>query len=189
MIRNMHSPPVEMIVKRNIVGMISVENAQIVGLPSSRFQQHSYGLVPASESARLVIATKILGYVSRKVMKGRPSAAELPEELRGLYITSMPEKSVQGSCAFHGPEGCGLDRRIRARICNRYRCLPMQLFLRTADGAPDGPGLLIGAGDDAAPVVATVLADGTRDERPIGLAEEASDSVIADVAAQVPEAL
>ncbi|MEM7188252.1 MAG: hypothetical protein AAF439_01455 [Pseudomonadota bacterium] len=109
------------------------------------------------------------------------------DEIRDLYLTRLPEAAVEGSCAFHGPMGCTLQRNTRADICNRHRCLPLQLFLKSADENDIDAGLLIGAGNDTTPVVATRKTDGSRTERPIGEREYPSEAVVAAVAAQVPD--
>ncbi|MEM1162916.1 MAG: hypothetical protein AAGJ28_18475, partial [Pseudomonadota bacterium] len=123
----------------------------------------------------------------RHVRSLRPKAT--PEEIREIYLSRVPDVAAKDSCVFHGPMGCTLERDTRADICNRHRCLPLQLFLRSASFRAPGAALLIGAGDDGPPVVATLHRDGTRTERAIGPKEEPSDEVVAVVSAQVPEEL
>jgi hypothetical protein len=43
-------------------------------------------------------------------------------EIRALYVDRLPETGTAGSCVFHGPLGCTLERGLRNDICNRYRC-------------------------------------------------------------------
>ena len=38
------------------------------------------------------------------------------------YMSHIPETSTSGSCVYHGPEGCTLDRTLRADICNSFQC-------------------------------------------------------------------
>lgn len=44
------------------------------------------------------------------------------EALYVAYVAHLPERSYEGSCVFHGAEGCALPRPMRADICNSYRC-------------------------------------------------------------------
>jgi hypothetical protein len=44
------------------------------------------------------------------------------DEIIEMYMSFMPERSIQGSCVYHGDEGCTLDRHIRADICNSFQC-------------------------------------------------------------------
>ena len=46
-------------------------------------------------------------------------------------MESVPRKAVQGSCIYHGAQGCTLDRSLRADACNRHYCPPMRGSLRT----------------------------------------------------------
>jgi hypothetical protein len=53
-----------------------------------------------------------------------------------LYLKHLAPLSYRGSCLFHGPRGCTLDRALRAELCNAYYCNGLQNFMRTAP-APD----------------------------------------------------
>jgi hypothetical protein len=46
----------------------------------------------------------------------------------------MPEQAVAGSCAFHGAQGCTLERGFRADICNEYLCPPILAFRAGGQG-------------------------------------------------------
>jgi hypothetical protein len=49
-----------------------------------------------------------------------------------LYLKRLAPLSYRGSCLFHGPEGCTLDRALRAELCNAYYCNGLQNFMKTA---------------------------------------------------------
>ncbi len=51
-----------------------------------------------------------------------------------LYIERVPEEGYEGSCVFHGPQGCTLDRSLRSDVCNSYFCNALRDFVKTADG-------------------------------------------------------
>ncbi len=44
------------------------------------------------------------------------------DDLIELYLSYLPETSTIGSCVYHGPQGCTLDRPWRANICNSFQC-------------------------------------------------------------------
>lgn len=39
-----------------------------------------------------------------------------------VYVDHLPTRHVQGSCAYHGDQGCTLDRDMRSETCNRFAC-------------------------------------------------------------------
>jgi hypothetical protein len=41
------------------------------------------------------------------------------------YMAMIAPRHVQGSCVYHGPQGCVLPRQDRADICNSYACEPL----------------------------------------------------------------
>ena len=45
-----------------------------------------------------------------------------PDTLLQTYLSRIPSTSTAGSCVYHGPQGCTLDRPLRADICNRFQC-------------------------------------------------------------------
>jgi hypothetical protein len=53
-----------------------------------------------------------------------------------LYLKRLAPLSYRGSCLFHGPEGCTLDRALRAELCNAYYCNGLRSFMKT-EPAPD----------------------------------------------------
>lgn len=42
------------------------------------------------------------------------------------YLARLPAQHVRGACGFQGAAGCVLPRALRADICNRYVCAPLQ---------------------------------------------------------------
>jgi hypothetical protein len=45
-----------------------------------------------------------------------------PDEVKASYASRLPERSVEGSCVYHGARGCVLPRTMRAEICNHWQC-------------------------------------------------------------------
>ena len=63
-----------------------------------------------------------------------------------LYIDQMPEVGYEGSCIFHGKQGCTLDRSLRSDVCNSYFCGGLQVYLTGRDTVT--PTMIIaGVGD------------------------------------------
>jgi hypothetical protein len=63
-----------------------------------------------------------------------------------LYIDRVPEVGCEGSCIFHGKQGCTLDRSLRSDVCNSYFCGGLHVYVR--DGDTVTPTIIIvGAGD------------------------------------------
>jgi hypothetical protein len=52
-----------------------------------------------------------------------------------LFIDRVPEDAYQGSCIFHGKQGCTLDRSLRSDVCNSYFCGGLQNYLAGGDPA------------------------------------------------------
>ena len=50
-----------------------------------------------------------------------------------LFLERLAPRSYQGSCLFHGPEGCTLGRPLRAELCNAYYCNGLQDFMKRAE--------------------------------------------------------
>jgi hypothetical protein len=50
-----------------------------------------------------------------------------------LYINRLPADAYQGSCIFHGKQGCTLDRSLRSDVCNTYFCGGLQNYLTGGD--------------------------------------------------------
>jgi hypothetical protein len=64
-----------------------------------------------------------------------------------LYTSRVPEVAYEGSCIFHGAQGCTLDRSLRADICNSYFCKGLTAYLRSR--RRDSPRVILaGKGGD-----------------------------------------
>jgi hypothetical protein len=48
------------------------------------------------------------------------------ESVRNAYIHRLPDVSVEGSCVFHGSQGCVLSRAERNNVCNNFHCFELQ---------------------------------------------------------------
>ena len=44
------------------------------------------------------------------------------ESVADHFLSFIPEQTVEGSCLFHGPAGCGMPRRMRSDMCNTTLC-------------------------------------------------------------------
>lgn len=65
------------------------------------------------------------------------------------YISYLPEQHVQGSCLYHGPDGCALPRQMRSDTCNKYQCRAARDMLKRIETHnPDGVLCLAGKGAD-----------------------------------------
>ena len=70
---------------------------------------------------------------------------DAPTVLR-LYLERVPEVGYEGSCIFHGKQGCTLDRSLRSDVCNSYFCDELESYM--ADGDAVRPTMIIaGVGD------------------------------------------
>jgi hypothetical protein len=50
-----------------------------------------------------------------------------------LYIRRLPQAGYQGSCVFHGEQGCTLPRSLRSDVCNAYFCAGLDAFITGQD--------------------------------------------------------
>jgi hypothetical protein len=64
-----------------------------------------------------------------------------------LYIERVPAEGYDGSCVFHGPQGCTLDRSLRSDVCNSYFCNALRDFVNAARGA-DSVVVVAGNGEE-----------------------------------------
>ena len=77
----------------------------------------------------------------------RESPALDADEMPRLYVERVPAENYEGSCIFHGKQGCALDRRLRSDVCNSYFCGGLQNYLFGGDVAE--PAVVIaGEGSD-----------------------------------------
>ncbi len=47
-----------------------------------------------------------------------------------LYMSHIAEQAYEGSCLFHGRNGCTLAQPLRAELCNQYYCNGLWDFLK-----------------------------------------------------------
>jgi len=52
-----------------------------------------------------------------------------------LYIERVPKVGYEGSCVFHGNQGCTLDRLLRSDVCNSYFCGGLGTYVAGAETA------------------------------------------------------
>lgn len=60
-----------------------------------------------------------------------PSAR--PREIFDAYLSYLGNHTVEGSCVFHGAEGCALPREMRSFVCNEYLCGELCEWLALVD--------------------------------------------------------
>lgn len=76
-----------------------------------------------------------------------------PELGRGAilarYRAMLGPESYEGSCVFHGPAGCRLDRALRSDLCNTFYCTEIKRFLLAHPDAPPRTLLLAHDGTEA----------------------------------------
>lgn len=65
-----------------------------------------------------------------------------PDALVQAYLSRIPAISTTGSCVYHGPQGCTLDRPLRADICNSFQCRFRRELAEAVDRRP-GTGALV----------------------------------------------
>ena len=44
------------------------------------------------------------------------------DEIVAAYMSRIPDETYEGSCVFHGRDGCVLPRQLRSEMCNWYLC-------------------------------------------------------------------
>jgi hypothetical protein len=50
-----------------------------------------------------------------------------------LYVERVPAVGYDGSCVFHGKQGCMLDRSLRSDVCNSYFCSGLASYVTGGD--------------------------------------------------------
>lgn len=96
------------------------------------------------------------GYLDERTM-ARVRAARPELDARAvirLYVDRVPRQGYDGSCIFHGAEGCTLDRSLRSDVCNSYFCSALGNFVTAAD---DAASVVLVSGEGAAARVSPVL--------------------------------
>jgi hypothetical protein len=64
-----------------------------------------------------------------------------------LYIERVPAVGYEGSCVFHGTEGCTLDRSLRSDVCNSYFCMALGNYVKS-DSAATSVMVIAADGDE-----------------------------------------
>jgi len=70
---------------------------------------------------------------------------DLPAVLR-LHIERVPEVGYEGSCIFHGKQGCALDRSLRSDVSNSYFYRGLQVYM-TGDDTVTPTLIIAGVGE------------------------------------------
>ncbi len=71
-----------------------------------------------------------------------------------LYIENVPRVGYDGSCLFHGGQGCTLPRTLRSDVCNSYFCAGLASYLSGGDA--ESPVVVI-AGEGNAMRTSSIL--------------------------------
>ena len=75
-------------------------------------------------------------------------------QIAALYLSRLPDPSVEHSCVYHGAHGCVLPRQERADLCNRYHCNPQSDLLRRFRGMRASAAVIVADDGEAEPRVA-----------------------------------
>jgi hypothetical protein len=82
-----------------------------------------------------------------------------------LYVERVPSDGYDGSCVFHGAQGCTLDRSLRSDVCNSYFCTALGNYVKSG-GAPTDVMVIAGEGDQMRMSVITDSGAAVEDQRP-----------------------
>jgi hypothetical protein len=52
-----------------------------------------------------------------------------------MYLERVPQVGYEGSCLFHGEQGCTLPRSLRSDVCNSYFCGGLGTYVTSGDAA------------------------------------------------------
>lgn len=66
------------------------------------------------------------------------------------YVGAIAPLGYRGSCVFHGPGGCSLERGWRAELCNSYYCNGLKDFLETTPQSGQSITIVTHAGEEIA---------------------------------------
>ncbi len=77
-------------------------------------------------------------YLTRAVLSRVKAEQKIASNasLLDAYLARVPKVAREGSCIFHGDEGCALPRAMRSETCNRFVCSPLKQLGR--DFSNDG---------------------------------------------------
>lgn len=66
-----------------------------------------------------------------------------PEEIIDAYLARLGERTMDSGCVFQGEKGCLLERTMRAAICNRFLCSPLEPWRASEASSKDIRALAI----------------------------------------------
>lgn len=75
-----------------------------------------------------------------------------PDDIIDFYLSQLPDASVDGHCVMQGPEGCVMDRSVRANICNHHLCSGLRMAEQGLHESETGRVIYISRNDDMEPV-------------------------------------
>jgi len=86
-------------------------------------------------------------YVTAQTIRGylRLHPGAKPGDVLERYLSSVPERTIEGSCVFHGPMGCVLPREIRGDTCNWFFCLELRKYRQGANETGSASAFLVAA--------------------------------------------
>lgn len=97
----------------------------------------------------------------RRYLKAHPE--ETPAQALQSYLGRIPAESTQGSCLYHGRQGCTLPRSMRSDVCNRYLCDDLERLQKAVAGREDATPVLAVGFDEVRQVrVSLIGRDGVR---------------------------
>ena len=86
------------------------------------------------------------------------------DAIREAYAGRLPDRHTEGSCIFHGSQGCTLDRTQRAEICNVHHCRALAFLLETEHVRSAGPFLIVASDQEEAQAIAVYSGETGRSE-------------------------
>jgi hypothetical protein len=85
-----------------------------------------------------------------------------PGEVHAAYMGHVRSDTVEDSCIFHQPGGCGLPREMRSDTCNRFFCEGLTEFQTGLTGRGPARGFFLATEGEAIVAAAFCDAEGTR---------------------------
>lgn len=82
-----------------------------------------------------------------------------PREVLNTYMSHVGKETNQGSCVYHGADGCGLTRDMRADICNEFYCAGLQEFRQSVPPTGSVRGFFVAATEETIQRAALVHED------------------------------
>lgn len=66
----------------------------------------------------------------------REHPGQWPAAAVEAYMAALPAEHMQGSCLFHGAQGCALPRERRGDTCNSFGCMPYRTLMDAVQQQP-----------------------------------------------------